>query len=179
MATVLDELNALYGRDISFDREKISSVTSTTQELQATFEEKFPYSVKRLITGDEYIFNILFVDKIRYAMSTDYLGFLDTMELDLWEAFVQFEDEFSHTADKVLYPNAIGCTVPNNEGVSFVVTNEGTTNGTCSIIASDLAQVDLARSLDTTLMKIINCQDYIPVVISEEELVNVSPTCSI
>lgn len=179
MATILEELAGIYGYDISCDREKLSSITSTTQELQSTFEEKFPYSFRALLTGYEYVFNQVFIDKVRYAMSTDYLGFLDTLELYTFELFVQYQDEFSTTANEVLYPKAIGCTNPDINGNSYVIDETGVTSNLCTIIPSELLQIEIAKSLDATLMKIVNCEDYVQVTISEEDLVNVSDSCSL
>lgn len=177
MATILEELALIYGDDISTSRELLSSTTSTVHELQSTFEEKFPYSVRALLTGDEYVFGETFIDKIRYAMSTDYLGFLDTLELETFEIFTQYQDEFSTTADATLYPTAIGCTVPDESGNSYVIDETGITTNLCTIVPSELLQTEIVKSLDATLMKIVNCQDYLPVTIAEEDLVNVSESC--
>lgn len=159
-------------------RDTVNSIDLASYEMQEIYQEREPFTTSRQITGIEYYFNEIFMDKVRYAMSTDNLDIMNNYEYEVWNYFVQYEDEFSTKYDSTLYPDAIGCTNPDLNGDSFVITNNGATTNLCTIEESDLEAIDVAKALDKALMKIINCEDYLlPTTIFDLE--NVSESCNL
>ncbi len=182
MSNMYDDLinDVLVLRDETVaSRRTIASIDLATYEMQEIYKEREPYTTRRLITGIDYIFGDVFIDKVRYAMSTDSLDLMNNSELEVWEYFVQFEDEFSTSADEVLYPDAIGCTIPDGNGQSFVVTEQGITTDLCQTYPSELLAIDLAKALDKKMVDLVNCQDDTIVDTGLKDLVNVSTSCTL
>lgn len=177
MSGLLDDVMELRNESVA-SRSTLNSIDLSTYEMQEVYQEREPFTTSRQITGIEYFFNEIFMDKVRYAMSTDSLDRMNNYEYEVWEYLVKYQDEFSPSYDSNLYPDAIGCTNPDENGDSFVVTNNGVTTNLCTIGTSELEAVDLAMALDKALMKILNCEEYLmPTTIFDLE--NVSESCTI
>lgn len=170
---LLDELLVLKEKTVA-DEEILNSIDLATLELTAIYKEKDPYYTDRLITGIEYIFNDNFIEKARFAMSTDSLGDMNNIELQLWNFFVQYSDEFSTAADTTVNPLAIGCTVIDDNGDSFVVTEDGITTDLCTVPVSELEAFAIASALDLVFTKIATCEEWVAVDVELGDLENVS-----
>lgn len=151
-----------------------SGIDLATSEMIEIYKEREPYSTNRLITGIEYVFSETFILKVRYAMATDYIGDMNNAELLVWNYFVQYSDEFSTTANTTVNPDAIGCTVPDINGNSYIVTEAGITTDLCSYQVSELEAIELASALDIVLTKIANCEEWVAQTITTSDLENVS-----
>lgn len=156
----------------------LNSIDLATFEMQETYKEREPYTTSRKITGTEFVFGDTFLDKVLYAMATDDLDEMNNSELELWNYLVQFEDEFSTSANDSTEPNAIGCTIYDENGNSYVVTNSGVTGTICSINSSELEVILLPKALDSVLVKMLNCEDYYSLNEEDYTLEDIS-SCSI
>ena len=71
--------------------------------------------------------------------------------------------------------NAIGCTIPDDDKNSYIVTNDGITDKLCSPPIYGVPQAVIYASLDKALVSIYNCIDYNNTDIKEGELVDIQP----
>lgn len=175
---LLDNIIELRGEE-SASQDTLDSIDLAVAELQTLYKEKEPYTTSRQIDGDDFVWQETFIEKVRYAFSTDSLDLMNNAELEVFDYLVQYQDEFSPSYDSVTYPNAIGCTNPDGNGDSFVIDNTGVTVNLCTIPVSTLEPEFqlLAASLDSVLTGLIDCIDYRPVDVGIEDLENVSITC--
>lgn len=90
--SILDAIMELRGEE-TLTTSTLNSIDSATYQMQDIYKEREPYTTSRKITGTEYVFGETFLDKVKYAMATDDLDSMNNSELDVWNYFVQFEDE--------------------------------------------------------------------------------------
>ena len=173
--SLVDDLLKLYGDERMDTISLRSSTDLSALELQDIYKERFPYTGTKTIVGDRFIWDENFINKVLYAMSTDDLSDFSQTELDVWYGFVSFEDYHSNLANDTVDKNAIGCTIPDDDGNSYIVTNDGITDKLCSPPIYGVPQAVIYASLDKALVSIYNCIDYNNTDIKEGELVDIQP----
>jgi len=147
-------------------------------EMQTEFQSVVPYTTVETLNGLFFVWDELFINKCLVALSTDSMEDMTETEREVFRAFIQFEDAMSHTADDEVVQDAIGCTIPDANGVSYIVTSTGTTIELCSNPELTVAKENISKALDTVLMKIYNCEDYNDVGIIEGDVTDIVP-CTI
>lgn len=157
--------------------EKPNNIGANTQEMLVLFKEEFPYYYLDTIDGQCLVWDEDFINKILVVMATGSLEDLSAIEKQVWYQFVEFQDAMSHSADSSVF-GAIGCTVPNELGQSFVVTNSGVTSTLCQAPESSIQKERQSKSLDDYLMSLLNCETPNECGIIEGDVTDVSP-CSI
>lgn len=156
---------------------KPNNIGATSLEMLSLYQEAFPYSYISTITGDCLQWNEDFILKCQDAMSTDSLVTFSDIEEQTWLEFVSFEDLKSSSADTDLgVVGAIGCTIPDSLGRSFVVTANGIRYDVeCLDPQNSISKERQSYSLDQVFMDIYNCLDYNDCGIKTGDLVDVSP----
>ena len=173
--SLVNELLKLYG-DGRMDTNSLRSSTDLAIiELQDVYKERFPYTETKTIVGDRFIWDENFINKILYAMSTDDLSDFSQTELEVWYGLVSFENYHSNLANDLVDDKAIGCTIPNEDGISYIVTNDGITDKLCANPIYGVPQAVIYASLDKALVSIYNCIDYNDTDIKEGELIDIQP----
>ncbi len=148
-------------------------------EMKTVYQERLPYTTVILLEGLCYLWSEIFIDNCIEAMSTDTLAGLTTAERKVWYAYVDWCNHNTHSADLDLYPTAIGCTVPDINGDSFVVLEgDVVTVNLCNPPLWDILKPELYKSLDNVFMNKLNCLPYNTCGTQNVEVVSVS-TCTI
>ncbi|NOQ31120.1 MAG: hypothetical protein GQ570_08370 [Helicobacteraceae bacterium] len=143
--------------------------------MKEIFQERLPYTTVLLLDGNCYVWGDAFISNIITAMSTDNLTGMTAEERRTWYTYVDWTNHDTHSADLLLEPDAVGCTVPDGSGNSYAVLQDGTITTTlCNDPLYDIPKADLYKSLDTVLMNILNCLPYNQCGADEGDLVDVS-----
>lgn len=138
-----------------------SSLKLAVYESQDTYAERFPYAIAKTLTGDRYVWTVEFIEKILYAMSTDDLSDMSHVEYEIMMAFIDYQDRHSTIPSQTqIASGAIGCTILNELGVSYVVYNSGVSTQVCLDAPSDVPRASMYDSLDSVLINILNCEDW-------------------
>ena len=173
--TMLSELSVLLGEEISRDNKTLSKIDVSLYEMQDVYQEVQPYAVARTLTGDRYIWNLSFINKVQYALSTDDLTDFGESEYQIMIGFIKFQDEQSSKPTQLQVNNgATGCTIQDINGISYVVYGETISTDICIEPTTDLPRVSVYASLDNVLMSILNCIDWQNEVIITGELESVA-----
>jgi len=136
---------------------KENNIGANTQEMLTLYKEEFPYFFLDTIDGQCIQWDIDFITKCLDAMATGSLGTFSDIEKQVWFSFVEFQDAMSHSAPTT-YNGAIGCTIPNGLGDSFIVTNEGITSSLCNEPELSVQKERQSKSLDDYFMNLYNCE---------------------
>jgi hypothetical protein len=177
--TLLDGLSALYGEEISRDSKTLSKIDVALYEMQDVYQEVQPYSVARTLTGDRYLWNEGFIDRLLYALSTDDLTDFGESEYQIVMGFINFQDSNSTSPTQAqANDGATGCTLQNIDGISYVIYGEEISTDICLDASVDVPRATIYASLDNVLMSILNCIDWQNQEIITGELESVSP-CTI
>ena len=177
--TLLDGLSALMGEEIGRDNKTLSNINVSIYEMQDVYQEVQPYVVARTLTGDRYIWNEIFINKVLYALSTDDLTDFGESEYQIMIGFIKFQDEQSSSPTQTQVDNgATGCTIQDINSISYVVYGEEISTDVCIEPTTDLPRVSVYASLDNVLMSILNCINWQNEVIITGELESVAP-CTI
>lgn len=177
--TMLSELSVLYGEEISRDNATLAKIDVSTYEMQDVYQEVQPYAVARTLTGDRYLWNLSFIKRLQYALSTDDLTVFGESEYQIVMGFIAFQDEQSSSPSQVQANNgATGCTINNINGISYVVYEDVVSTDICIQPTVDIPRASIYASLDNVLMSILNCIDWQNETIITGELESVAP-CTI
>lgn len=87
----MDELEALLMLGCTC-LEKENNISANAQELISIYKERNPVLKQNTITGTCYSWTDEFIYLCRYAMSTDSLQQMNSLELSYWEKLVKAED---------------------------------------------------------------------------------------
>ena len=131
-------------------------------ELEIVYAENFPYSEIRTVDGIKYIWTDSFLEKCLIAFSTGSLADMNTQELAIWYDYVAFSDEKSTSATSdMLGGTAIGCTVPNEDGISFAVdVNYIISSVECNLPVENYPRETIMKSLDEVFVDMVNCDPF-------------------
>ena len=151
-----------------------NNIGNTTDEMQILYQEEFPYYYLSTIDGQCLIWDEAFINKCLVAMSTGSLVEFSDIEEQIWKQFVEFQNALTHSANTEVY-DAIGCTVPNESGISFVVTNSGITNIQCEEPLSSVLKENQSKSLDEYFMSLYNCETPNDCGIIQGDVEDISP----
>ena len=151
-----------------------NAIGDNTQELLTLFKEELPFKYVNTLSGQGIQWDSQFIDKILYSMASGSLENLSSTEFRVWNDFVAFQDLKSNSAttDNI---GAIGCTVPDINGNSFVVTSSGITNDLCQKPSTVIAKENQSKSLDSYFMDLYNCIEPNQWGIIQGDLVDISP----
>ena len=135
------------------------SITDATIEMKDIFQERLPYYTILLLEGVCYVWNETFIENCVKAMSTDTLAELTAEEKAIWYAYVAWSDHNTDSVDTNAEPNGVGCTDRDENGVSYVVLEDGTVTDTpCLPPVDDISKPDLYKSLDNAFIAWLNCE---------------------
>lgn len=134
-----------------------NNIGANTQEMLALFREELPFTYMDTIEGQCIQWDTDFINKCLDAMATGSLTLFSDIEKQIWYEFVEFEDLMSHSATTETV-GAIGCTVPNSLGQSFVVTTNGVTATLCQNPQESVPKERQSKSLDDYFMDLYNCE---------------------
>lgn len=135
---------------------KPNDIGSNAQEMLSLYREEFPFTILDTISGQCILWDEAFIDKLLVAMATGSLANLSDIEKQVWYQFVEFQDAMSHSATTSNI-GAIGCTIPDELGQSFVVTTNGITSELCQEPAQSVSKERQSKSLDDYFMDLLNC----------------------
>ncbi len=133
-----------------------NNIGANTQEMLTLYKEELPYFFLDTIDGKCIQWDIDFINKVLEAMSTGSLGSFSDIEKQVWYSFVEFQDAMSHSASDD-YVGAIGCTIPDGLGDSYIVTELGITSTLCQEPVVSVQKERQSKSLDDYLMDLYNC----------------------
>lgn len=157
-----DEIQAL----VDYDDNKLGSTMNridvSIAELKQVFAENFPYLELVTINGVVYIWTDSFIIKCTEAMSNGSLSAMNAQELVIWNSYVAYSDAKTTSADDTMCSgDAIGCTIPDIDGLSYAVCSDGTVTAELCL-DGELVYPDeiLLKSLDLVFMNILNCLPY-------------------
>jgi len=154
------------------------SITDATIEMKDIFQERLPYYTILLLEGVCYVWNETFIENCVKAMSTDTLAELTAEEKAIWYAYVLWSDHNTHSVDTIAEPNGVGCTIPDENGNSYVVLEDGTvTNSLCLLPVDDISKPGLYKSLDNAFIAWLNCEPINKCVEGAGKDVEVVTTC--
>ena len=162
MAIFSDEIQAL----LDYDSNKLGETTNRVDvglaELKQIYAENFPYLELNTINGVVYIWTDSFITKCTNAMSNGSLSDMNAQERVTWESYVAWSDARTTSADSTQCGGlAIGCTIPDINGDSFVVCSDGTiTAELCHDGLLEYPNETVLKSLDNVFMNILNCLPY-------------------
>ena len=135
---------------------KDNNIGANAQEMVAMYREELPFNYIDTIEGKCLLWDEDFINKVLVAMATGSLTNFSDIEKQVWFAFVEFEDGKSNSAPDT-YIGAIGCTVPDSNGNSYIVTDSGVTTDLCEKPLSVVQKERQSKSLDEYLMDLYNC----------------------
>lgn len=177
--TLLDGLSDLLDEEISRDNKTLSKIDVALYEMQDVYQEVQPYAVAKTLTGDRYIWNVSFIERLQYAFSTDDLTDFGESEYQLVIGFINYQDTQSTNPSDIQIENgATGCTIKDINGISYVVYNDIVSIDICLEPTIVVPRESVYASLDKVLMDIINCIDWQNETIITGELESVAP-CTI
>lgn len=177
--SILSGLSALYGEELSSDSEKLSKIDVALYEMQEIYQEVQPYAIARTLTGDRYIWNLSFIERLQHALSTDDLTIFGESEYQIVIGFINYQDEQSTKPSTTQVANgATGCTIKDINGISYVVYNDIISTDICLEQTIIVPRESIYSSLDGVLMDILNCIDWQNETIITGELKSVAP-CTI
>jgi len=134
-----------------------NNIGANANEMLLLYKEEFPFFYISTIDGECIQWDIDFINKCLNAMATGSLANFSDIEKQVWKQFVEFQDLMSHSATTDTL-GAIGCTIPNSLGQSFVVTSSGVTTTLCQDPETSVAKESQSKSLDSYFMDLYNCQ---------------------
>lgn len=154
--------NVLLGDDYSRISQTANRLDISAAELQDTYGSQVPWKIYPNTKGDVYIWTDSFIEKCQIAMTTDGLGTMSKMELEIWYNFIAYQEAMSTSAiTTACGGNAIGCTIPDINGDSFVVCADGTiTTELCDQAAEWYEDQELYKSLDQVFINMLACLAY-------------------
>ena len=136
------------------------SITEAGLEMKDIFQERLPYTVALMLDGACYVWGDAFITNCVNAMSTDNLVELTAEERTVWYSYVAWCDHHTDSADTDNEADAIGCTIPDANGISYIVLSDGTITTTlCDEPLYDISKADLYKSLDNVFMAMLNCEE--------------------
>jgi len=146
-------------------------------ELEVVFAENFPYTEIRTVDGINYIWTTSFLDKCMIAFSTGSLKDMNAQELAIWYDYVAYADEKSTSAtDDMLGGTAIGCTVPDANGISYAINSDYVISSVeCNDPIENYPREAIMKSLDQVFVDMTNCDPFNTDNTLEGELEDVSP----
>lgn len=133
-----------------------NNISANAQELLIIYKEEFPYYFLDTIDGQCIIWDEDFINKLLVAMATGSLGDLSEIEKQVWYNFVEFQDAKTHSAPTT-YIGAIGCTIPDESGNSYIVTAGGVTTELCLPPEASVPKERQSKSLDDYLIALLTC----------------------
>ncbi len=138
----------------------LSGVDCAIGEMSNIYQERLPYEMGETITGQCVNWNEAFIYLCRYAMSTDCMNGMSSQEKSIWRAFVAYEDAMTTSATTEMCTGAaVGCTVPDINGDSFAVCENGTVSTEeCDPADTTFPKEYLYKSLDELFMALVNCE---------------------
>jgi hypothetical protein len=169
----MDELLVLMDNGCKY-LDKSNSISDNAQEMLLLYKEEFPFTIVDTIDGQCLIWNQEFIDKVLVAMTTGDLSSMSDIERQVWYSFVEFQDEMSNSAPQT-YIGAIGCTVPDINGDSFIVTSAGITTEKCLEPEATVPKERQSKSLDSYIMNLYNCEEVNNCGIIVGDVVDISP----
>ena len=177
--TLLTGLSDLLGEEISRDNKTLSKIDVALYEMQDVYQEVQPYAVAKTLTGDRYIWNVSFIERLQYALSTDDLTDFGEAEYQLVIGFINYQDiQSTNPSDIQISDGATGCTIKDINGISYVVYNDVISTDICLEPTIVVPRESVYVSLDKVLMDILNCIDWQNETIITGELESVAP-CTI
>lgn len=177
--TLLARLSDLMDEEISRDNKTLSKIDVALYEMQDVYQEVQPYATARTLTGDRYIWNLYFIERLQYALSTDDLTHFGEPEYQLIMGFINFQDTQSTNPSNIQVENgATGCTIKDINGISYVVYDDVVSTDICLEPTVIVPRESVYASLDKVLMDILNCIDWQNETIITGELESVAP-CTI
>jgi len=151
-----------------------NNIGANTIEMVDLYREEFPFHYISTIDGQCIQWDSDFIDKCLIAMTTGSLSDFSDIEKQIWNQFVEFQDAMSHSATTDTL-NAIGCTIPNESGISYVVTTNGITSTLCQNPQTTVSKERQSKSLDDYFMDLLNCKTPNDCGIIVGELEDISP----
>lgn len=151
-----------------------NNIGDNAQEMVVLFKEELPYYFLDTISGQCIIWDEDFIAKCLEAMATGSLANFSDIEKQVWYAFVEFQDSMTNSAPST-YPNAIGCTIPDELGNSYIVTTIGITSDMCLSPATSVAKERQSASLDNYFMDLYNCETTNECGLKIGEVTDISP----
>lgn len=137
------------------------SVETAVEEMMNVFQERLPYTTVLLLDGICFVWGEAFLQNVLTSMATDNLISLTAEERRTWYAYVDWCNHHSNQADSSLAETAIGCTIPDINGLSYIVLADGTITSTlCNTPLYDVPKPELYKSLDNVLMSMLACEPY-------------------
>jgi hypothetical protein len=137
------------------------SMQTAIVEMKTLFQERLPYTTVLLLDGNCYVWGEAFIQNILTSMATDNLSSMTAEERRTWYLYVDWCNNHTNSADLLLATTAIGCTIPDESGNSYIVLADGTITATlCETPLYDIPKPELYKSLDNVLMSILNCEPY-------------------
>lgn len=177
--SLLEGLSDLLGEEISRDNKTLSKIDVALYEMQDVYQEVQPYATARTLTGDRYIWNLSFIERLQYALSTDDLTNFGESEYQIVVGFINFQDiQSTNPTNEQIANGATGCTIKDINGISYVVYDDIVSNDICLEPTVVVARESIYASLDKVLMDILNCIDWQNETIITGELESVAP-CTI
>lgn len=172
----MDELLVLSDEQCSCFAEE-NNISANTQEMLEIFNEAFPFNEVDTIYGKCIKWDEAFIEKSIIAMTTGSLLDFSEIEKQVWFQFVEFQDAMTHSATTDNF-GAVGCTIPDENGKSYVVTDYGITTTLCQNPASTVNKKLQSKSLDDYFMDLYNCEIPNDCGIISGEIQDISP-CNI
>ena len=174
--TIIDELSILMGEELNTDNKTLSKIDVAVYEMQDVYQEVQPYAVARTLTGDRYLWNISFIERLQYALSTDDLTVFGESEYQIVMGFINYQDvQSTNPSDLQITNGATGCTIKDINGVSYVVYDDIVSTDICIEPTIIVPRESVYASLDKVLMDILNCIDWQNETIITGELESVAP----
>ena len=150
-----EEIQAL----LDADSDKLGLTTNRVDvglaELKQVYAENFPYLEQNTINGVVYIWTDSFIEKCLNGMSNGSLNGMNAQERVTWDAYVAWSDARTTSADSTQCGGlAIGCTIPDIDGNSYVVCSDGS-------VTEELCHDGLLEYANETVLKsLLNCLPY-------------------
>lgn len=177
--TIIDELSILMGEQLKTDNKSLSKINVSVYEMQDVYQEVQPYAVARTLTGDRYLWNLSFIDRLQYALSTDDLTVFGESEYQIVIGFINYQDVQSTSPSELQITNgATGCTIKDINGISYVIYDDIISTDICLEPTIIVPRESVYASLDKVLIDILNCIDWQNETIITGELESVAP-CTI
>ena len=182
------EKEAEYEKKMQTKQFMSAGTTRALVELEELYHLSRPYEFYERLEGVCIQWDAVFIQKILYAMSTDQLWHMEEEEKRIWKEFVLYQEETStYAEDTTCNGEAIGCTISNEMGESYVVTSpgvimdgkQGRDKILCARPTNRAVNASVLETLDTLIMNIYNIilEDKCGEIYELEELQGVDNTC--
>ncbi len=137
----------------------IMTIDGAMIEFKDVFKEREPYIAVQTLAGLCYKWDETYINLLQVAMSTDSMENMTEDEKRAWYYFVNFQNYHSHSAlVSDCNGTAIGCTIPDENNISYVVCANGDACTTrCQPPGYEVEGEDIWHSLDKVFMDLYNC----------------------